>query len=43
MRVNRRTILKGALAGTAGIAAGFPHIYVKDFGQAWGAKPWIYE
>ena len=42
MRVNRRTILKGALAGTAGIAATFPHIYVKDFGQAWGAKPWIY-
>lgn len=43
MRVNRRTILKGALAGTAGVAAGFPHLYVKDFGQAWGAKPWIYE
>ncbi|MCY4407654.1 MAG: transporter substrate-binding protein, partial [Rhodospirillaceae bacterium] len=30
------------MAGTAGIAAAFPHIYVKDFGQAWGAKPWIY-
>ena len=42
MGISRRTILKGAAAAGAGVVAGFPHVFVKDFGQVWGAdKPWI--
>jgi urea transport system substrate-binding protein len=42
MGISRRTLLKGAAAAGAGVVAGFPHVYIKDFGQVWGAeKPWI--
>ncbi|MGD9538713.1 MAG: transporter substrate-binding protein [Alphaproteobacteria bacterium] len=42
MAISRRTVLKGAAAAGAGVVAGFPHIFVKDFGKAWGAdQPWI--
>ena len=41
MTVKRRTFLKGAAAVTAGVATSFPDIWIKDFGQAWGAQPWI--
>ena len=41
MKVSRRTFVTGTAAAAAGVAAGFPDIYIKDFNQAWGAKPWI--
>ena len=41
MNISRRTFVTGTAAAAAGVAVGFPHIYMKDFGQAWGAKPWI--
>ncbi len=43
MRVSRRNFVKGAAVGAAGVAAAFPQLYIKDHGQAWGAKPWIYK
>ena len=41
MRISRRNFVKGAAVGAAGVAAAFPQLYIKDHGQAWGAKPWI--
>lgn len=42
-RLSRRKFVTGGAAGVAGIAAGFPNFYIKNFGQAWGASPWIEE
>jgi hypothetical protein len=43
MAISRRTFVTGTAAAAAGVATGFPDIFIKDAGQAWGAKPWIAE
>ncbi|MBL29205.1 MAG: ABC transporter substrate-binding protein [Rhodospirillaceae bacterium] len=43
MSITRRSVLKGGAAVTATAAAGFPHIFVKNLNQAWGAPAWVKE